>query len=138
LASILGSGIGLRANTPMSVVDIQPVSQTQFETVAFRDSAEAGMLRHSYWILNWADKDYKGHRHLAMREIKEAAALLGVDLNAGEDKAHEKQAWSDARLRTADDLLSHVLNAAEVKGQPRISAHVSEAMNQLSIALSIR
>lgn len=138
LISVLAGGIGLRASTPAFVANIPSVSQNQFETVAFRDSEEAGMLRRSYWILNWADKDYKGHRARAMKEIKAAAALLGVDLNAGEDKAHEKQAWSDDRLRTADDLLSHVLNAAEVKGQPKISAHVSEAMNQLSIALSIR
>jgi hypothetical protein len=138
LASILGSGIGLRASTPTLVFNIQPVSQNQLETVAFSDSAEAEMLRRSYWILDSADKDYKGHRVAAMKEIKRAAALLGVDLNAGDDRTRERQVWSDDRLRTADDLLSHVLNAAGVKDQPRISARVSEAMNQISIALSIR
>ncbi|HEY3761001.1 MAG TPA: hypothetical protein VGN23_04580 [Verrucomicrobiae bacterium] len=137
LASILGVSISLRASTPIQVAGTPVVSQNRFEAVAFSDSAEAGMLRRSYWILNWADKDYKGHRAKAMKEIKAAAALLGVDLNAGEDRAREKQAWSDDRLRTADDLLSHVLAASGVKDQPRINKHVSEAMNQLSIALSI-
>jgi hypothetical protein len=135
--SILDSGAGLRASTVLQVQSTPAISQNQFETVDFPNSAEAGMLRRSYWILNWADKDYDGHRVRAMKEIKKAAALLGVDLNAGDDRAHERQAWSDDRLRTADDLLSHVLNAAEVKDQPRISTHVSEAMNQLNIALSI-
>jgi hypothetical protein len=31
-----------------------------------------------------------------------------------------------------------VLGAAEVKGQPRISKHIAEAINQIDIALSIR
>lgn len=95
------------------------------------------MLRRSYWILASADKDYDGHRVKAMKQIKEAARMLGLDLNAGDDRTRERQVWSDDRLRTADDLLSHVLNAAEVKGQPRISKHVSNAISEINTALSI-
>jgi hypothetical protein len=137
LISLLGSNTGLQASTPLQAASVPAISQNQFETVAFSDTAEAEMLRRSYWILDSADKDYDGHRVKAMKQIKEAARMLGLDLNFGDDRSRERQVWSDDRLRTADDLLSHVLNAAEVKGQPRISAHVSEAMNQISVALSI-
>lgn len=138
MVSMLGGGISLLASTSPQIAGVTTVSQNQFETVAFSDSAEAGMLRRSYWILDSANKDYDGHRVKAMKQIKTAAGLLGLDLNAGDDRSRERQVWSDDRLRTADDLLSHVLNAAGVKDQPRISKHVSEAMNQISLALSVR
>lgn len=137
IVSVLGSGISALASAAPQAAGTPVVSQSQFETVAFSDSAEAGMLRRSYWILDSANKDYDGHRAKAMHQIKEAARMLGLDLNAGDDRARERQVWSDDRLRTADDLLSHVLNAAEVKGQPRISQHVSEAMNQIGLALRV-
>jgi hypothetical protein len=137
LISLLGSNTGLQASTPLHVASVPAISQNQFETVAFSDTAEAGMLRRSYWILASADKDYDGHRVKAMKQIKEAARMLGLDLNAGDDRTRERQVWSDDRLRTADDLLSHVLNAAEVKGQPRISKHVSNAISEINTALSI-
>ncbi len=136
MVTMLG-GISLLASTSPQAAGVATVSQNHFETVAFSDTAEAEMLRRSYWILDSANKDYAGHRVKAMKQIKTAAGLLGLDLNAGDDRARERQVWSDDRLRTADDLLSHVLNAAGVKDQPRISKHVSDAMNQIKRALSV-
>ena len=138
LASLLGAATGLQAAVSPTAPAIPAVSPSPFRTVAFSDTAEAEMLRRSYWILASANKDYAGHRVKAMRQIKTAAGLLAVDLNSGDDRTREKQAWSDDRLRTAGDLLQHVLNAAEVKGQPRISNHVSAAINQINLALSVR
>ncbi len=138
LVSVLGGGMGLYASTSPQTAEVSPVSQNQLETVAFSDTAEAEMLRRSYWILDSANKDYDGHRVKAMHQIKQAAKLLGLDLNAGDDRTRERQVWSDDRLRTADDLLGHVLNAADVKGQPKISKHVSDAISQINTALTIR
>ncbi len=138
VVSLLGAAAGLQAGTSLQIAGVAGYSQNQYEPVVFSDTAEAEMLRRSYWILASADKDYRGHRVKAMRQIKTAAALLGVDLNSGDDRVREKQVWSDDRLRTAGDLLGHVLNAAEVKGQPRISRHVSDAIDEINTALSIR
>jgi len=138
VVSLLGATVGLQASTSPQTVGVTGYAQNQYETVAFSDTAEAEMLRRSYWILASADKDYNGHRVRAMHQIKDAAALLGLDLNSGDDRTRERQVWSDDRLRIASDLLGHVLNAAEVKGQPRISKHVSDAIDQINIALSIR
>jgi hypothetical protein len=138
VVSLLGATIGLQGSTSPQTAGVTGYAPNQYETVAFSDTAEAEMLRRSYWILASADKDYKGHRVKAMHQIKMAAGLLGVDLNSGDDRTREKQVWSDDRLRTASDLLGNVLNAAEVKGQPRISKHISNAIDQINTALSIR
>jgi len=45
---------------------------------------------------------------------------------------------SDARLREAQGLLQSVLGNAEVMNQKRVVKHLNEAVNQISIALSIK
>ena len=66
-----------------------------------------------------------------------AAKLLGVNLS-GDAKDKQSQPLSDAKLREAQGLLQNVLGSSEVKSQKRVSKHIVEAINQLSIALSIR
>ena len=41
------------------------------------------------------------------------------------------------KMREAAGLLQNVLGAAEVKGQPRITKHISAAINQINTALSV-
>jgi len=113
------------------------ISQNQFQTVAFSDSAEAGMLRSAYLILATGDHDYKGHRVKAMHQIEAAGDLLGMDVR-GDAKDKQPQPLSDAKLREAQGLLQNVLGAAEVKNEKRVTKHISEAINQINIALSIR
>jgi hypothetical protein len=139
LVALWFGGANLRAATPPIPQSLEGslAGQNQFQTVAFSDTAEAGMLHQAYRILATGDHDYKGHRVLAMHQIEAAAKLLGVDL-AGDLKDRQPQALSDAKLREAQGLLQNVLGAAQVKGQPRISKHVTAAINQISTALSIR
>ena len=113
------------------------VRPNQFQTVAFSDSAEAGMLRSAYIILATGDHDYKGHRVKAMHQIEAAADLLGMNIR-GDAKDKQPQVLSDAKLREVQGLLQNVLGSAEVKSQKRISKHITEAINQISAALSIR
>lgn len=108
-----------------------------FQTVGFNDRPEADMLHRAYRMLAHGDHDYKGHRIAAMKQVKAAADLLGVDLS-GDDKDREQQALSDDKLRETRDLLAHVLEAAEVKGQPRVAKHINAAINQIDVALSVR
>ena len=111
--------------------------QNQFQTVAFSNSAEAGMLQSAYLILATGDHDYKGHRVRAMHQIEAAAALLGMNLS-GDARDRQPQPLSDAKLREAQGLLQNVLGAAEVQNQKRVTKHINNAINQINIALSIR
>jgi hypothetical protein len=139
LVTALSCGVSLRAATPSMPQTLvgSVVSQNQFQTVAFSDSAEAGMLRSAYLILATGDHDYKGHRVRAMRQIEAAASLLGMNIS-GDAKDRQPQPLSDAKLREAQGLLQSVLAASEVKSQKRVTRHVTEAINQINVALSIR
>jgi hypothetical protein len=105
--------------------------------VAFSDSAEAGMLQNAYLILATGNHDYQGHRVKAMHQIEAAAKLLGMSIG-GDAKDRQSQPLSDAKLREARGLLQSVLGAAEVKNQNRISKHITEAINQINVALTFR
>jgi hypothetical protein len=137
--TVLACGVTLRAATPATTqTSSGPVAvQNQFQTVAFSDSAEAGRLRSAYLILATGDHDYKGHRVKAMHQIEAAAKFLGMNL-AGDTKDKQPQPLSDAKLREAQGLLQNVLGAAEVKNEKHVTKHITEAINQINIALSIR
>ena len=137
--TVLAWGVNLRAATPATTQTLNGsvAVQNQFQTVAFSDSAEAGMLQNAYLILATGNHDYQGHRVKAMHQIEAAAKLLGVTLS-GDAKDKQPQPLSDAKLREAQGLLQNVLGAAEVKNQVRVTKHINNAINQINIALSIR
>ncbi|HEV2319181.1 MAG TPA: hypothetical protein VGV18_05490 [Verrucomicrobiae bacterium] len=138
IVTVLGSSSLLAAIPPQTPIVQAPASTSaQFQTIAFRDSAEAGMMHHAYRILASGDHDYHGHRAAAMNQIHKAADLLGLDLR-GDDKAREKQVLSDDRLREARGLLQNVLASAEVKSQKRISHHIELAIREIDLALRTR
>lgn len=128
------SGASLLAITSPQTATVAGTPAAQFETVDFSNSAEAGMMHRAYRILAYGDHDYHGHRVAAMKQVKQAADLLGLDLK-GDDRDKEAQVLSDDQLRTARDLLTHVLNNSEVKGQDRIAKHVQNAIDQINKAL---
>ncbi|MGH7943247.1 MAG: hypothetical protein ACREFR_19485 [Limisphaerales bacterium] len=135
IISVLGGASLLAANPPQTAKVKAPASPSaHFQTVAFKDSAEAGMMHRAYRILASGDHDYRGHRVEAMHQIHKAADLLGVDLT-GDDKDREKQVLSDGRLREARGLLQNVLNASAVKSQKRISHHIERAIKEVGAAL---
>jgi hypothetical protein len=138
LVTILACGVNLRAAPPSTP---QPSSGAavgqQLPAATFGKTAEAGMLQSAYLILATGDHDYKGHRVRAMHQIEAAAKLLGMNLS-GDAKDKQPQPLSDAKLREAQGLLQNVLGAAEVKNQKRVTKHITEAINQINVALSIR
>jgi type IV secretory pathway protease TraF len=138
LVIILSYGVNLRAATPSTPQTLSGsvVVQNQYQTVAFSDTAEAGMLRNAYFILATGDHDYKGHRVRAMHQVEVAGKLLGMDLR-GDVKDRQPQPLSDAKMREAQGLLQNVLGAAEVKSQERITRHITDAINQINVALSV-
>jgi hypothetical protein len=138
LVTVLACGVSLRAATPSlpQTLNDSVSGPNPFQTVAMSNFSEAKALTRAYRILATGDHDYKGHRVKAMHQVEAAAKLLGVDLG-GDAKDRQKQVLSDDKLRDAQGLLEIVLNSAEVKAQPRISKHISEAINQINVALSI-
>ncbi len=137
LATVLACGINLRAATYPAPQTLGVTGQNPFPIATVVDFSEARSLTGAYLILATGDHDYKGHRVKAMHQIEAAGKLLGMDL-AGGAKDRQKQVLSDDKLREARGMLETVLGAAEVKGQPRISKHITEAINQIDVALSIR
>lgn len=95
------------------------------------------MMHRAYRILAAGDHDYKGHRVKAMRQIKKAANLLGLDLR-GDDRVRERQVLSDDRLREARGLLQNVLGSSEVNSQKGIADHINSAIKQIDAALRVR
>jgi hypothetical protein len=53
-------------------------------------------------------------------------------------KGLEPQVLSDDKLREARGLLEKVLDASEIKAQPHASQRITEAINQINIALYAR
>jgi hypothetical protein len=96
-------------------------------------AAPVNLLSQAYGELSLADHDYKGHRIAAMRQVRDAARLLGVKLG-GDGRVREKQGISDDHLRNAQGLLQQA--AGGLSGRPL--KHVLAAERQLAIALSIR
>ncbi len=128
--TVLAYGANLRAATlpTTQTLNSSVAVQNQFQTVAFSNSAEAGMLQNAYLILATGDHDYKGHRVKAMHQIEAAAKLLGMKLS-GDAKDKQPQPLSDAKLREAQGLLQNVLGAAEVKNQERVTKHINTALS---------
>lgn len=139
MVAVLSSGATLRAvTTPTAqILSGDAAVQSQFQPVAFNDSAEAGMLQNAYIILATGDHDYKGHRVRAMHAVEAAAKLLGATLG-GDDKDRQMQPLSDAKLHEAEGLLQNVLGAAEVKSQARVTKRINDAIDQINLALAIK
>lgn len=86
---------------------LQPVSDPQGERLA-----------KAYHILAMCDKDYEGHVPKAMEYIKQAAKMLGTDIDKDgiEDK---KQGDSDDHLRDALELVRIVHNGSGLGPQQK-------------------
>jgi hypothetical protein len=108
------------------------LQQEQPQRVSWEE-AKKHKLRHAYWLLSQADRDYDGHRLVAMKEIKKAADMIGMDLK-GEGYSGEHQKWSDARLREARQLLKDVVDETG----HREHEHIRIAIKEIDKALEVR
>jgi len=91
------------------------------------------LLNDAYATLAQADRDYKGHRVQAMKQIELALNELGGKISS-RGKGREPQGTSDAQLRAARTLLQQA--TGELSGKSL--KHVKEACNQVNVALDIR
>jgi hypothetical protein len=96
-------------------------------------SPAGGLLVEAYRTLERADHDYKGHRADAMKQVEEAAKIIGVKVR-GDGKGHEKQGVSDEQLHAAQGLLEQARSGLS----GRALKHCNKAIEQISIALRIK
>jgi hypothetical protein len=121
------------ASAPASLPANSPVIEQASPSPVDWDDLKRHKLRHAYWLLEQADRDYRGHRVAAMKEIKKAGELMGMELH-GDGYGGEHQRWSDERLREARGLLEEVVD----KTGRREHEHIRIAIRELNKALEVR
>jgi hypothetical protein len=134
LAILTGGTGSLQAASATSVQNSGDAfaQATPFQTVAWAE-AKAEKLRHAYYLLEHANGDYAGHRVVAMRSIKKAAEILGVEIKGG-GHAEEAQWASDKQVGEARRLLKELVDTTGGKEQ----AHVTRAVKELDKALTVK
>lgn len=95
--------------------------------------ASNSLLSQAYAVLAVADRSYHGHRVRAMRHIAAAAKEFGITLQ-GNGRVREQRVVSDEQLITAQ----HILQQALPTMPPKAKEHVEKALEELSIALSLK
>jgi hypothetical protein len=120
------------SNPSQQNADGSVLQQSQLQRVDW-DDAKRHKLRHAYWLLEQADRDYGGHKGKAMEEIKKAGKLMGMDLH-GEGYGGEHQRWSDERLREARQSLVDIVDTHH----EREHEHIWLAIKELDRALEVR
>lgn len=135
-AVLLSAALNVHANTAATM---QSTPATGAEQSLIRlGGSEVATLMQAYDTLSVADHDYKGHRVHAMKAIEAACKLLGTNI-AGEGKGKEKQTLSDEQLRGVLASIQQVRGSLAAGGaQPQVIKHLDVAINQLTIALSIK
>jgi hypothetical protein len=116
-------------------------------------AAQIKELREVRTLLQKADRDYKGHRAAAVKELTAAVHALHPNKKAHAGKGAkgakgakgikrgEPQALSDAQLKDSIKALNTVV--AQLKAAPgspatKAAAHVTTAIKELEVALTIK
>jgi hypothetical protein len=89
-------------------------------------------LRRAYWLLEGADRDYKGHRGKAMEEIKKAAKFMDLDLH-GDGYGGVRQPWSNERLHEAKKALEDIVDTHHEHEHE----HIWKAIQEIDRALEV-
>lgn len=133
--ALLSFGISnAHASSPTPVPNTGPIFQYQYRPVAWEHS-RVEKLQHAYHLLEHAEADYGGHKGLAMKEIKKASDVLGVEVHGNGHWAAEEGQWnSDRHLREAKHLLEDV--SSETGGGEE-QAHLHKAIKEIDRALAI-
>ena len=149
-------GIGLASTALGQVVAPPVVTVPGMSTVQSQILAQ---LVAAHKLLAVADRDYKGHRAKAAREVRNAmkslsyrhhsrvaqpgaAVAAAAGANAAKTAAttpavHKPQAISDNQLRQAQQILLGL--ATQLNGsRPKVGTHVTAAIGEINTALSIK
>ncbi|HWD19928.1 MAG TPA: hypothetical protein VHB20_11685 [Verrucomicrobiae bacterium] len=94
-------------------------------------------VRHAYTLLKAAHDDYHGHKDMAVAELKQAGARLGLDLEGGHWE-HEGQLKSDEQLVHARTLLKEARNKLEGHDRELAASQVEAAIKQIDLSLKMQ
>jgi hypothetical protein len=159
---------GLGLTIAVFLGSLSLVSLTSAQTVATPPAAGTAKhavmesLRQAHRLLVEADHDYDGHRakaaeavHRAIRELEgkhhgkkvQSGSVAGAAAGAGaviskpakvkQPAVHEAQANSDAQLHQAQAILQQVQTELN-SHHPKAAAHTTEAITEITTALSIK
>jgi hypothetical protein len=134
LAAILPLGISSAHAVSTATVPVAGdavVQPSQFQTIEWGEEKRE-KLRHAYWLLEHADRDYDGHRVKAMEHIKRAGEIIGMDLH-GKLYSGGEPPTSDMRVHRARALLQEI--AEESGGKEH--EHLHNAIHELDHALEV-
>jgi hypothetical protein len=120
--------------TPIPVDSPANVQQGLIRVDSYWNEDRKEKIRHAYWILEGADRDYHGHKAAAMEHLKKAGDIIGMKLHEGRGYGGQRQPWSDERLREARGLLRQVVS--ETGG--REHEHLRKAIEELTHALDVK
>ncbi len=132
---VLSCGMGMR--TARGDSSVAPDTEYLDPLGDYSGLSQTETLRLAYEVLSAANHNYNGHRVGAMKEIRQAAKLLNVELQ-GNGHGHEDQSVSDARFQLAQRLLEQVRSRLAGDEQIPILDHVNKALHQLAQGLQIR
>jgi hypothetical protein len=106
------------------------LQQAQFQRVDWEE-AKRHKLRTAYWLIEHADREYDGHRKVALKEVKKAGDIIGMDLH-GEGYRGDAKWDSDKQLREARKLLKEVRLES---GGGEEHKHLRTAIKEIDLAL---
>jgi hypothetical protein len=135
LAALWPLGIASsRGSTAPSVLDAPALQEAHPQRIEWWGEERKHKLRHAYRLLEFAKRDYDGHRIKAKAEVKKAADILGLDLHGGGyDWEPGESRWeSDKMLRESRRLLKEV---REETGGGEEHKHLRIAIHEIDTAL---
>ena len=103
-------------------------------TVIATSQDEIQTLQWAYSTLSVANHNYFGHRLAAMRQIRAAAGLLGVDLQ-GDGQGGENQRASDEQIAQVQQALEQLNSTLIGEEQKPVREHLDKAAKRLSMAI---
>ena len=99
--------------------------------------AQVQALQWAYSTLSIANHNYFGHRVAALKQIREAAGLLGIDLQ-GDGPGKEDQNLSDTQLAQVQQVLEQLAPTLTGEDQKPVLEHLDQAVKRISMALMDR
>lgn len=133
---LIYSSLILTVGLPVSAVTPPSSGPLKADIASQVVSSESDVLQRTYDILSHAGPGYHGHRLRALKRVRLAGALLGLEFD-GERTGTENPEESDASLRVAAGLLTQLRNGLPADAEPKMQDHLDHALAQINAALNV-
>lgn len=127
-----------------ALVFVAPASAKAKKATSSPFAAEVKELHDIKVLLELADRDYKGHRAEAVKQLTEAIHALhpghkhkGKGVKGGKEPQRLSDAQLKESIKTLNDVLAQ-LTAAGGAPATKAAVHVTNAIKDLEVALTIK